>query len=202
MTIESFSTILFNQWQIGHAKLGNQDWNTGILLLVSKGDRRGADRAGGGWGRREDATARRVMDSLIVPRFKEDSSPRDPVRGRRAGCDGPEAGTSDGSPAHVPLPDGAALFLGLAVFTAVSMIRRGSNGWAWLMWGVVFSILGTVLYHMLDNRGSGGGGGGGFGGARLVEDRPAEAGRPDRGDGSVPSGSGSRDEAKDQAERR
>ncbi|WP_298859457.1 TPM domain-containing protein [uncultured Gimesia sp.] len=37
MRIETFATILFNQWQIGHAKLGDQDWNTGILLLVSKG---------------------------------------------------------------------------------------------------------------------------------------------------------------------
>ena len=40
MRIETFATLLFNQWQIGHAKLGDQDWNTGILLLVSKGDRK------------------------------------------------------------------------------------------------------------------------------------------------------------------
>ncbi|MFK7776742.1 MAG: TPM domain-containing protein, partial [Gimesia sp.] len=28
MRIETFATILFNQWQIGHAKLGDEDWNT------------------------------------------------------------------------------------------------------------------------------------------------------------------------------
>ena len=39
MPIETFAALLFNQWQIGHAKLEGQDWNTGILLLVSKGDR-------------------------------------------------------------------------------------------------------------------------------------------------------------------
>lgn len=166
MTIESFSTILFNQWQIGHAKLGNQDWNTGILLLVSKGDRRARIELGGGWGRREDATARRVMDSLIVPRFKEGQF----SKGILAGVEGLDAMARKLELPTAPRPTShylmGAAFVGLAVFTAVSMIRRGSNGWAWLMWGVVFSILGTVLYHMLDNRGSGGGGfgGGSFGG--------------------------------------
>jgi uncharacterized protein len=57
--------------------------------------------------------------------------------------------------------------IGLAIFTAVSLYRRGSSGWAWLFWGVVFAIVGTILYQMLMNsgRGRGGGfGGGSFGG--------------------------------------
>jgi uncharacterized protein len=58
------------------------------------------------------------------------------------------------------------VFFGLLVFTVVSLIRRGAGGWAWLFWGVVFSVIGAVLYHMATNRSSGGGGysGGSFGG--------------------------------------
>jgi uncharacterized protein len=40
MRIETFATLLFDQWGIGHATLGGQEWNTGILLLVSRNDRR------------------------------------------------------------------------------------------------------------------------------------------------------------------
>ncbi len=57
----------------------------------------------------------------------------------------------------------------LAVFTFVSLIRRGSSGWAWLFWAAVFSILGSLLYAILtssdNNDGFGGGSfGGGFSG--------------------------------------
>ncbi len=57
-------------------------------------------------------------------------------------------------------------FIGLAIFTVVSMIRRGASGWAWLMWAGVFSLVGFLLYQMLTSRGGGSGGfsGGSFGG--------------------------------------
>lgn len=71
MSIESFSTLLFNQWGIGHAKLGDQDWNTGILLLVSKNDRKARIELGAGWGREEDALCRTIMDDYIIANFKQ-----------------------------------------------------------------------------------------------------------------------------------
>ena len=71
MRIETFATLLFNQWQIGHAKLGQQDWNTGILLLVSKSDRKARIELGAGWGRREDALCRQIMDEHIIFHFKQ-----------------------------------------------------------------------------------------------------------------------------------
>lgn len=57
-------------------------------------------------------------------------------------------------------------FIGLAIFTVVSLARRGASGWAWIFWGVVFSAVGAILYHMLTNSGGSGGGysGGSFGG--------------------------------------
>src|SRR5262245_50529174 len=33
MRIETFALLLFNQWEIGQAKLNGKNWNTGILLL-------------------------------------------------------------------------------------------------------------------------------------------------------------------------
>jgi len=166
MTIESFSTILFNQWQIGHAKLGDQDWNTGILLLVSKNDRKARIELGGGWGRSEDATARRIMNDLIVPRFKEGKF----SEGIVAGVEGLDAMARKLELPTVPRPMSHYLmgagFIALAAFTGISLYRRGSSGWAWLLWGVVFSILGTILYQMLANSGRSGGGGG-FGGGSF-----------------------------------
>ncbi len=42
MRIETFARLLFDQWEIGHAQLNGQTWNTGILLLVSSKDRKAA----------------------------------------------------------------------------------------------------------------------------------------------------------------
>ena len=55
----------------------------------------------------------------------------------------------------------------LALFTAISLIRCGASGWAWLFWAAVFAMLGMLLFEMLRprRRGFGGGfGGGSFGG--------------------------------------
>ena len=56
-------------------------------------------------------------------------------------------------------------FIALVIFTVVSLIRRGSSGWAWVFWGVVFSIIGLLLYTMATCSGSGGGGGSAGGGS-------------------------------------
>lgn len=165
MRIETFATLLFNQWGIGHEKLGNSDWNTGMLLLVSEGDRKARIELGAGWGHDKDAEAQRIMDEQIIPRFKEGKF----SEGIRAGVQGLEKVARD-----QPLPQVyrpwwhyalVAGFIGLAVFTIISLIRRGSSGWAWLFWGAVFALLGALLYSALTSRGSSGGfSGGSFGG--------------------------------------
>ncbi|MCA9013903.1 MAG: TPM domain-containing protein [Planctomycetaceae bacterium] len=167
MRIETFATILFNQWQIGHAKLGDQDWNTGILLLVSKDDRKARIELGAGWGHREDQLCRQIMDDYIIANFKQGQFPAGILAGVEA---------LDKMARKLELPAKPvspwsyviiAVFIGLAIFTVVSLIRRGSSGWAWLFWGVVFAVIGTILYQMLNNSGSDSGGGfsgGSFGG--------------------------------------
>ncbi|QDU77937.1 hypothetical protein Pan97_50160 [Bremerella volcania] len=166
LRIETFATLLFDQWGIGHAQINGQEWNTGILLLVSKNDRKARIELGGGWGRREDALCQQIMDEQIIPRFKQGQF----SEGIVAGVD-----SLDKMARKLELPAQprpwwhyavGAGFVGLAIFTAVSLYRSGSSGWAWAFWAVVFTVVGTILYHMATSRGSGGGGfsGGSFGG--------------------------------------
>lgn len=69
--IETFAHLLFDQWQIGAAEIGGEPWNTGILLLVSKNDRKARIQLGAGWGRDKDAESQRIMDTRIIPQFKK-----------------------------------------------------------------------------------------------------------------------------------
>lgn len=166
MRIETFATLLFDQWGIGHATLGNQEWNTGILLLVSRDDRKARIELGGGWGRREDAVCRQIMDEHIIFHFKQGQFSEGIVAGVEAldkMARKLELPTRPRPWWHYALVVG---FVALAIFTIVSLVRNGSSGWAWVFWGVVFSILGAVLYEMLTSKGNGGGGfsGGSFGG--------------------------------------
>jgi uncharacterized protein len=166
MRIETFATLLFDQWGIGHATLGREEWNTGILLLVSRDDRKARIELGGGWGRREDALCREIMDEHIIFHFKQGRFSEGIVAGVEA---------LDKMARKLELPTRPrpwwqyALvvgFVGLVVFTIVSFVRKGSSGWAWIFWGVVFAIVGAILYQMITSRGDGGGGfsGGSFGG--------------------------------------
>lgn len=166
MRIETFATLLFDQWGIGQATLGDQAWNTGILLLVSRDDRKARIELGGGWGRREDDLCRRIMDEQVLYNFQREQFSHGIVAGVTALDKMARALDLPPRPRpwwHFALVVGA---IGLAIFTAVSLYRRGASGWAWLLWAAVFSLLGAVLYHMVRNSGSGGGGfsGGSFGG--------------------------------------
>ena len=71
LRIETFARLLFDQWKIGVAKVNGQDWNTGILLLVSKGDRKARIELGGYWRREKDQQCQQIMEQIIIPRFKQ-----------------------------------------------------------------------------------------------------------------------------------
>jgi len=166
MPIETFAALLFNQWQIGHAKLQGQDWNTGILLLVSKGDRKARIELGAGWGRTENQTCQQIMNDYIIAQFKQGNFSAGIVGGVDAldkMARKLELPTRQKSTAEIIIP---IVFIGLAIFTAVSLYRRGASGWAWLMWGGIFAAAWYFLRTMSQNSGSGGGGfsGGSFGG--------------------------------------
>lgn len=165
MRIETFAHLLFDQWAIGQAKLDGQLWNTGILLVVSRDDRKARIELGAGWKHEQDALAQQIMDEQIVPRFRQGDFSGGIVAGVEAldkmarGLELPKAPT----PWWQPLLIAGAV--AIMIFTVVSLIRRGASGWAWLLWGAVFSIIGYLLYSFLRSSMSSGGGGGFSGGS-------------------------------------
>ena len=167
MRIETFAHLLFDQWAIGQAKLDGQLWNTGILLVVSRDDRKARIELGAGWKHEQDALAQQIMDEQIVPRFRQGDFSGGIVAGVEAldkmarGLELPKPPTPWWRPLLV------AGFFAVLIFTVISLIRRGASGWAWLFWGAVFSLIGYLLYSFLRNSMSSGGGGfsgGSFGG--------------------------------------
>lgn len=168
--IETFARVLFDQWGIGHETIEGQPWNRGILLVVSKNDRKARIELGADWAGEFDATCQEIMDGQIIANFKQGKFSEGILAGVVAldkmsrGLEMPRPVTP---PWFWPVVIGA---VGLMIFTIVSLIRRGASGWAWLFWAAIFGILGFILINMLRNSGSGGGGfsggsfGGGFGG--------------------------------------
>jgi uncharacterized protein len=187
LRIETFARLLFDQWGVGPEKVGDKTWNHGILLLVSRDDRKARIELGAGWQRDKDGVARQIMDQQILPHFKrgdfsggivagvealdrmarELELPKTAPAARPGTSPSPGASSPSGSPGFSL---GGLILVGLAIFTIVSLFRMGSRGWAWLMWGAVFGLIGTVLYHLASasqndsDSGFGGFSGGSFGG--------------------------------------
>ena len=63
--IERYAMNLFDEWGIGHTAR-----NSGILLLVSKGDRKVRIELGAGWNHDRDAIATSIISQAIVPHFR------------------------------------------------------------------------------------------------------------------------------------
>lgn len=161
-----YAQNLFNTWGIGF-----KDWNHGMLLIVSQGDRKVWIELGAAWQHRKDAECQQIVDTHLIPNFKQGKFSEGIVAGVTALdaiARGLEVPTAPRPWWHYALVVG---FIGLAIFTIVSLVRRGASGWAWLFWGAIFAVLGVILYNALRSRGGGGGGGwgggsfgGGFGG--------------------------------------
>ena len=167
LRIETFATLLFNQWGIGHEQVAGRSYNRGMLLLVSQGDRKARIELGADWGREFDPAASDIMDQHIIPHFKKG----DFSAGILAGVEGLNnmARGLELPPPPVEWWHYALVFGGIAllVFTAVSMLRSGASGWAWLLWAAIFGILGFILYNALTAQSQGGGGGGSFSGGSF-----------------------------------
>ena len=69
--IEEFARKWFDAWEIG--TLGNEGGgsNKGILLLVSRADRKARIELGADWGHLWDQHCQRIMDREIIPEFKK-----------------------------------------------------------------------------------------------------------------------------------
>jgi uncharacterized protein len=187
MRIETFARLLFDQWEIGQAELNGQLWNTGILVLVSKGDRKARIELGAGWHRDKDQLCKSIMDDQIIPHFKR----QDFSGGIKAGvaalnamarempmpgvaptavANDPDPGSNSGYPGNyfqgqsqqrpqTPawFPFAVVMVIGIAIFTGVSLYRSGASGLAWAMWAGIFAILGAILYAMAQSNRNSGG---------------------------------------------
>jgi uncharacterized protein len=64
--IERYTLNLMSEWGVGWP-----EWNYGMLLLVSTGDRKARIELGGSWERRKDEDSKRVMREQVIPHFKK-----------------------------------------------------------------------------------------------------------------------------------
>ena len=168
--IETFARILFDQWQIGPANLQGKTWNNGMLLLVSKEDRKARIELGAGWGLAKNGVTQQIMDEQIIPQFKQGNF----SAGITAGAESLEKmarGLELPKPAAIPAPWWQpwlmAGLLVLAVVSIISLIRSGNRGWAWLGWGLALGLVGTIIYQLLNNNSNSSGSSGGYSGGSF-----------------------------------
>ncbi len=171
--IERYAMNLFSEWGIGW-----QDWNHGMLLLVSTGDRKARIEMGAGWGHQKDGDAQRLMNELIVPNFKRGDFGRgilEGVKGLQALAMGlsPQRGAARDRACGQMSGLGWPIVLVIAVAVLGSMFR-GRSGYGGGCSPLGMGCLGGLLGSMLGNLFSGGSswgdsggsdwGGGSFGG--------------------------------------
>lgn len=131
-TIEQYSLRVVEQWKLGRKKIDD-----GALLIVAKDDRRLRIEVGYGLeGVLNDATARRIIDEIITPKFRT---------GDFAGgiTDGTDRilGVVDGEPLPAPKPrsDTSASFDNLGELLPVLIIG------ALVVGGILRAMLGRLL---------------------------------------------------------
>lgn len=169
LSIEEYARSLFDDWGIGY-----QEWNHGILLLVSVGDRKARIELGADWRGTRNRESAKIMNELIVPQFKASDFSGGILGGVR-GLEAMARGLEIPSPPRPLWHYGCVIGLVILVmFTTVSLIRRGSSGWAWLFWGIVFTILFGILAAVLASSSRGGScSSGGFSGPVAAAQRGA-----------------------------
>jgi len=166
-TIEQYSLRVAEAWKIGRRKIDD-----GALLVIAKNDHKLRIEVGYGLeGGLTDVTARRIIDEVIVPRFKAG----DFEGGVAAGLTR-MIGVIDGEPLPAPAPEaehaeidaGALGFIfspfGLLAYAAIAAIMRGLfgrllgstatagviGGFAWWLLGslVLSGVLGIAAFFL------------------------------------------------------
>ena len=149
LRIETFAHFLFDQWEIGSVEIEGFDpetLNKGILLLVSKDDRKARIQLGAGWGRDADDVCKQIMDRVIIPKFKQGNFSLGIKHGFESLADmltkgaNIEIGGSHGGGEYQHIGEkepNYLLYIGvivLGIFSAISIVKSGQSGWAWMLW--------------------------------------------------------------------
>ncbi len=162
LSIEAYARALFDEWEIGHAQ-----YNYGMLLLVSKDDRKARIELGADWAGAGNENATYLMDKIIIRRFRLDKF-SEGIREGVMGMDAMARGNTLPSP-FLPKWVAALIYfiafltICLLTFTGISLIRSGRKGWGWAALGMAGLFLLFIL-KQLSNGQNGGFSNGGFSG--------------------------------------
>jgi uncharacterized protein len=162
LTIEGFATGLFNTYGIG-----NLPKNDGVLMLISKNDRRMRIELGKYYGNTRDAESQKIVDK-VTSHFKSGDFSKGVIKGvdeilyEFAGL-----GTNW-------LLIGLLIAVPILILIIISLFKNGKKGWGWVFIGILFTIILVIfqiIYHVGKHTNSSsssgwssGGFGGGFGG--------------------------------------
>ncbi len=157
--IEDYASDLFNHW-----KIGSQERNYGILLLVSRGDRRARIELGAGWAHNYNRQSDQIMNTLMVPEFRTNDYSKGIVAGV-GGLDAMARGLALPKPEQpwwVPYAFFGFIIVTIAVI--VSLFKSGRKGWGWALLIALGALIGYLLYIASKSGGSSGAFGGGSSG--------------------------------------
>ena len=155
LSIEAYAGQLFDHWGIG-----SQNFNYGMLVLVSYFDRKARIEFGAAYAQQYNAEAAEVMQVFMIPAFKNYEYGKGLVNAVTA-LDSLARGLG------LPLPEVNWLYIiiggvvgGLVLMLiVVNLIASGRSGWAWAL----LAFIGIILFFILKHGGRRGGGGA-FGG--------------------------------------
>lgn len=138
--IERYAAALFREWRMGTAER-----DVGMLLLVSVGDRLARIELGAGWGHAYDETALTVMNTLILPRFREGRYSEGVLAGAR-GLDAMARARPLPSPPTPwwQWPLTGAIFLGVSGIV-YSVVNSGRYGWAYAIASGLVGLVSLLL---------------------------------------------------------
>jgi uncharacterized protein len=143
---EGFATALFDKWGVG-----NQPANRGVLLLVSRSDRKVRIELGAGYGRHFDPIMKRIVDETLVPNLKAGAW----ETAVREGTEAIIASTTNRYALHDQQILKALAALGvLSLLIGVYARLTGRTGLAWVFFGIagltalaLLVLIGRCLGH-------------------------------------------------------
>jgi len=156
--IANYAIELFNNWGIGY-----KTHNYGILLLISKNERKVRIEFGANYDHRYDVDAFKIMNNFIIPEFKESNFSNGILSGAMA-LDTLARGI------ELPKQEVPKWFYPLLIITILSIIgiafslfKSGRNGWGWAFLVGIGFLIWILLRSSGRSSGFGGGSGGGGG---------------------------------------
>jgi uncharacterized protein len=140
MPIEDFAARLFQAWDIGQPARYRHAQSMGMLLLVSRLDQRARIELGAGWEHSKNAESLKIMN-LLLPEFQKERFSSGLARGALA----LDSMARELELPRPPLTSEQWLTLAgagaLLLWTVISLVRSGSEGWAWGFWSFIFGML-------------------------------------------------------------